>query len=75
MTPDERAQLFTFAIEAMHISIQHNGHQGWSMNLGFRRQGETWGARPKVFYAGLTTDELLDVVCGELAVALGLGDP
>lgn len=72
MDMTQQPRLFVTAIEALHLNVQHNGHEGWSMHMSYRRQGDAWGDSLPVFHGGLSTEELLDVVCAEVALALGL---
>lgn len=65
-------RLFKTAVEAAHVSLIWGGHQGWSVSVAARRQGDTWSTEPNSFYGGLTTDELLDVITAELSVLLGV---
>lgn len=67
-------RLWTPAVEAAAMQVFYEGYHGWSMHLSYRRSGDGWGAQPAVFHGGLTTNELLDVCCAELACMLGLGD-
>lgn len=65
-------RLFHLAAEAITITAVHEGPQGWRCMVAMRRQGESWDEAYRASYSGLTTVELEEVLCNELAYRLGL---
>ncbi len=70
-----QSQLWTPAIEAVHVQMLYDGHHGWSVSVQGRRSGQTWAQARPAWYGGLSHDESIDVLSAEIAFLLGLGDP
>ena len=69
----DEPRLFRLAPEAMHLQATYVAGVGWHVTIGMRRQDEQWTGSYRATYTHLTTAELADVVCEELAGMLGTG--
>lgn len=65
-------RLFTLAPEVLVINANFVGGDGWSVNIGMRRQGDPWATSHRVTYSHLTATELADVIEVESHRLLGL---
>lgn len=65
-------RLFRLAPEVIHTQAVYVIGEGWRFVVTMRRQGEDWADAVRVEYSRLSTSELMDVVCEELANQLGI---
>lgn len=63
----DEPRLFRLAPEAMHLQATYVIGSGWHLSIGMRRQDEQWTGSYRATYTHLTTEEMVDVVCEELA--------
>ena len=70
--PMEQQRLFVLALEAIALTAYHEPAHGWRLVIQSRRQGDEWQDSDRATYSHLTTDELADVVCAEVARRLDL---
>lgn len=68
----DQPRLFRQATEAINIVAYHRGHEQWFTCVSSRRGGERWSEADQGAYSYLSTEELYDTLCAELAVRLGL---
>lgn len=55
------------ALDNLHIQCAYRFGYGWDMTIGARRNGQTWGEAERRSYEYLTSDELAQVICDEVA--------
>jgi len=67
-----QSPLFVLAPENLILQAAHRGHDGWSLRVCMRRQGQSWDDAVTTDYSHLSTSELLDVLCAESASQLGI---
>jgi hypothetical protein len=67
-----QVRLFRLAVEAIAVSAHFEPGSGWRLVVSARRQGESWDEARSATYDALSTPELFDVLCADLAGDLGL---
>lgn len=63
-------RLFRLAPEAVLLQCFFEPPSGWRLAVRMHRQGDPWTDGYASQYSGLTTAELVDVVCCEIGRAL-----
>lgn len=69
----EQQRLYRLSVDALTISAHHELRKGWTLSIGARHGDETWAEVDWHKFDHLTTPELYDVICADLAKVLGLG--
>lgn len=65
-------RLFRLAPEALTVSAHFTPMEGWTAAVTVRRGDEMWSDVEPHSYGALSTAELYDVICADLAGQLGL---
>lgn len=60
------------ALDSVVIQANYRLGKGWDASFTTRRNGDTWAGGERRLYDLLTTDELAQVICDEVARAFGL---
>lgn len=68
----ETMRLFRLAPEAVSVSAHFVPREGWTLTVVVRRGDETFEEAHRETYGCLSTPELVDVLCADLSLALGL---
>lgn len=68
----DQPALFEAAVEAVSVGAFWTHPGGWSASVVARRSGQCWHLAARSEYGQLSSDELVDVLLAELALALGV---
>ena len=63
----EESRLFVLPVESMNLTAAWREHEGWCIRFASRHQGDSWANVRWTEYAGLSTQEAMDVICCEAA--------
>lgn len=73
MQAHEHDRLFAVAPSHLYLVAHYDWRSGWSLSVSVA--GSTSAGPSRAFYEGLSTSELLDVGCSEMARALAVDTP
>lgn len=73
MGPHDDGRLFAIAPSHLYVVAHHDWRSGWSLSVSVA--GTAIAGPQRAFYEGLSTSELLDVACSEMARVLSVDTP
>lgn len=73
MDEHEHGRLFAIAPSHLYVVAHYDWRSGWSLSVSVA--GTALAGPQRSFYEGLSTSELLDVACSEMARALAVDTP